>query len=63
MAVEQPFSISIGNKIPKFPSTITVIVSREKVKQTAEMIKLAKERSSTIPELYQLLENLVSQLS
>jgi hypothetical protein len=46
-----------------FFSTINVSITREKIKITAELIKVAKERSSTIPELHQLLETLVTQLS
>ena len=54
------FSIKI--LVPKFPSTINVNVSREKIKQTANLMKIALEKSSSIPELNEILTKLISQI-
>eukprot|EP01080_Neovahlkampfia_damariscottae_P004248 gene4248-7585_t len=62
IASEQPFSICVGTKIPKFPSTVNVNVSRDKIKQTANLMKIALEKSSSIPELNEILTKLISQI-
>jgi hypothetical protein len=48
--------------VPKFPSTVNVNVTRDKIKQTANLMKIALERSSSIPELNEILTKLISQI-
>jgi len=60
MAAEQPFAICVGTKIPRFPSSINVVVSRDKVKMVAQWMKTALEKSSAIPELHDALKSLIS---
>lgn len=62
MASEQPFAICLAPKLVRFPSSVNVNISRDKMKQVAQHIKVCLEKSSTIPELNEVLSTLVSQI-
>jgi len=51
IANEQPFCVCIGSKLPIFPAKLEIQVSREKVKTVAQLMKIAVERSTSVPEL------------
>lgn len=50
---DQPFCICVGTKIPRFPSKIDVDVSRERIRYTASLMKMAMERSSVASSVSQ----------
>ncbi|KAG2387792.1 hypothetical protein C9374_001386 [Naegleria lovaniensis] len=53
IANDQPFCICVGTKIPRFPSKIDVDVSRERIRYTASLMKMAMERSSVASSVSQ----------
>ncbi len=58
MAMDQPFCICIGTKLPRFPPKIDTNVPREKIKYVAQLMKMARERSEG--ELHELITEVLN---
>jgi hypothetical protein len=62
MASEQPFAICLAPKLVRFPSSVNVNISRDKLKQIGQLIKQCHEKSTTIPELHETLSQMITQV-